>query len=450
MKQVCFVLMPFGKKKVLRDSSAPEKGTIEVDFDAVYHQIIQPAVSDAGLDCHREDETKLGGLIHKSMFEYLALADYAVADLTSGNPNVFYELGIRHAVRPRGTVPLFADKELPFDVKPLRSVKYGLGKDGELTGVAEARAALAERLKAGRDGHTDSPVFQLLQDFKDIQHLKTDTFRERALYSQEMKLKLAEAAKAGTVKLWELERGLNDLSTAEPGAVIDLFLSYRDAKAWDHMIRLAERDMPPILRNTTLVQEQYGLALNRAGLRDRAAAVLESLISREGPSSETYGILGRVWKDQWEDAKANKPAAVAGCLRKAIDAYKKGFEADMRDAYPGVNAVTLMEMADPVPAEQAELLPVVSYAVKRKMARTKPDYWDHATLLELAVLAGEERPAMDSLSDALALGTYDWMVETTARNIRLIREKREARGDSQAWLKVVEDNLLAAAVKPKT
>jgi tetratricopeptide (TPR) repeat protein len=448
VKQVCFVLMPFGKRPIRR---TPEADPIEIDFDAVYRQIIQPAVETADLECHREDETQMGGIIHKSMFEYLALADYAVADLTSGNPNVFYELGIRHAVRPHGTVPLFADKQLPFDVAPLRAVKYGISEKGELTSVAEAKAALTDRLRAGRDGHTDSPIFQLLQDFKDIQHLKTDVFRERARYSEEMKARLAEAAKAGAVQLWQLERDLKDLATAEPGAVIDLFLSYRDAKAWDHMIRLVEGPMPGFLRNTTMVQEQYGLALNRAGRPDRAIQVLEALIEREGPSSETCGILGRVWKDKWEGAqKAEDPFLARGYLKKAIDAYSRGFEADSRDAYPGINAVTLMEMADPVPAEQAELLPVVRYAVKQKMAKRAtanrtPDYWDYATLLELAVLASDQEAATDALASARANFRAKWELETTARNIGLIRGVRDKRGALQDWVRAIEENLRTAA-----
>jgi len=66
-----------------------------------------------------------------------------------------------------------------------------------------------------------------------------------------------------------------------------------------------------------------------------------------------------------------------------------GFETDMRDAYPGINAVTLLEIRGTVDAlaAQAELLPVVRFAVKRRVESTQPDYWDCATLLELAVLA---------------------------------------------------------------
>ena len=78
------------------------------NFDAVYEKVIAPAVTKAGLEPIRADEEKIGGTIHKPMFERLMLCEYAVADMTGANPNVYYELGIRHAIRPRSTVIVFA------------------------------------------------------------------------------------------------------------------------------------------------------------------------------------------------------------------------------------------------------------------------------------------------------------------------------------------------------
>jgi hypothetical protein len=92
MTPLCFVLMPFGKK--------PTSDGRLVDFDAVYRQLIHPAICAAGLQALRADEEQVGGVIHKAMFERLILCEFAVADLTSANANVFYELGLRHAVRP--------------------------------------------------------------------------------------------------------------------------------------------------------------------------------------------------------------------------------------------------------------------------------------------------------------------------------------------------------------
>jgi hypothetical protein len=95
---LCFVLMPFGTKS---DSNG-----LLIDFDAVYQQLIAPAIRDASLEPLRADEEMTGGIIHKPMFERLVLCEYAVADLTTANANVFYELGVRHAVRPWSTMLL--------------------------------------------------------------------------------------------------------------------------------------------------------------------------------------------------------------------------------------------------------------------------------------------------------------------------------------------------------
>ena len=223
--------------------------------------------------------------------------------------------------------------------------------------------------------------------------------------------------------------------------VIDLFLSYRAVKAWPAMIELAGR-MPASLAATVMVQEQLALALNRAGRGEEAERVLLDLIAKRGPSSETYGILGRVYKDRWEAAaKAGETVRARGLLDQAIEAYLKGFETDWRDAYPGVNAVTLMELREPPDPRRKALIPVVRYAVERKIAAGQPDYWDHATRLELAVLAGEQRRAEEALAAALAKVREVWEPETTLRNLKLIREARERRGKAQPWLTGIEGEL---------
>ncbi len=435
-RPLCFVLMPFGSK--------PDASGTVVDFDAVYRELVAPAVEEAGLEPLRADEEMTGGIIHKPMFERLILCEYAVADLTTANANVFYELGVRHAVRPHSTVPLFAEggSRLPFDVAPLRAMSYRLTPDGKPAAPADDGKELVERLAAAkRDAATDSPVYQLVEGFPDVDHAKTDVFREQVRYSAEVKQRLAIARKHGADAVRAVEHDLGDIRDVEAGVVIDLLLSYRAVKAWDDMIALVQK-MSRALAATAMVQEQLALALNRAGRGDAAERVLLEVIRKHGPSSETYGLLGRVYKDRWEAAaKAGEQALACGLLSKAVEAYLKGFEADWRDAYPGVNTVTLMELKDPPDERRAQLIPVVSYAVERRIATGKPDYWDYATRLELAVLAKDDEKARAALSDALAVVREKWEPETTARNLRLIREARERRGESVAWAEQIEGEL---------
>jgi hypothetical protein len=91
------------------------------------------------------------------------------------------------------------------------------------------------------------------------------------------------------------------------------------------------------------------------------------------------------------------------------------------------------------------LVPVVKYAVDRRIAAGKPDYWDYATLVELGVLGKDEEAAVSALSDALAAVRESWEPETTARNLRLIREAREQRQDVVPWAAEIENALVQRA-----
>jgi len=439
-KPLCFVLMPFGQK--------PDAVGVTVDFDAVYRDLITPAIEEAGMEPLRADEEMTGGIIHKPMFERLILCEYAVGDLTTANANVFYELGVRHAVRPWSTVLLYAgSSRLPFDVAPLRALPYKLSSFGLPEDLIKSRAELVKRLKEAHDSvtesgaATDSPIYQLVEGFPEIDHAKTDVFRDRVRYSAEIKARLAKARKQGADAIRGIEKEIEPVAEQESGVVVDLFLSYRAVKAWEDMVALARKMSAP-LAATVMVQEQLALALNRTGQGEEAERVLLAVLERRGPSSETYGILGRIYKDQWEEAlKRGNEFEARALLDKAISAYLRGFEADWRDAYPGVNAVTLMTLRNPPDPRRDQISPVVSYAVERRIATGKPDYWDHATRLELAVLAKDEERAMVALGDVLTAVREKWEPETTANNLRLIREARERRGGIGAWMKQVEDLL---------
>jgi len=434
-KPLCFILMPFGRKPGGRC------GTI--DFDAVYESLIKPAIEAAELEPIRADEEYVGGVIHKPMFERLILCDYAVADLTAANANVFYELGVRHAVRPHSTVLLFAEEvgQLPFDVAPLRALPYRLTAAGRPARAAADCQTLTQRLMDARKADIDSPLYQLVNGYPDVDHTKTDVFRELVEYSARMKTKLAGARRTGIDAVRAVEREIGNLADAESGVVIDLFLSYRAVSGWHDMIRL-EKQMPRPLAATVMVQEQLGLALNRDGRGEEAEQVLRQLIERRGPSSETYGILGRVYKDRWEAAlKAGQQFLARGLLDKAIEAYLSGFEADWRDAYPGVNAITLMELCDPPDPRRSSLQPVVRYAVERRVAAGERDYWDHATLLEIAVLQNNEDGVGEHLARAVAAMREGWEGESTRRNLRLIREARQRRSETAGWIEGIEQTI---------
>jgi tetratricopeptide (TPR) repeat protein len=443
--------MPFGLKK-------DPGGGPDIDFDHIYNQAIQPGIEAVGMEPVRADEERVGGILHKPMFERLLLCDYAVVDLTTGNPNVFYELGVRHAVRPATTLALFArQQQIPFDVAYTRALSYDLGPQHHFGDeeAAQLRTAITARLKdlrnrAVNEPDVDSPLFQLLQGYQapDIARLKTDTFREQVSYARDLKRRLAIARDArDTAQIRALEASLGPTDAVEAGVFVDLFLSYRAVEDWQAMIELYER-LPAALKRSVLIREQLGFAYNRAGNRNEALRILEDIIAEQGPSSETCGLIGRVYKDKWTEAhQAGREAEATGYLRQAINAYVQGFETDWRDAYPGINVVTLLDIQGNEASLKMkhEMLPVVRYAVIQRLKSSQPDYWDHATLLELAVLEQDESNATEYLSAALAAVREPWEPKTTRNNLLMIRAARRDRGIDEPWLDRIIDDLSMGA-----
>lgn len=438
-KDLCFVDMPFGKKPDLASGT-------EIDFDHIYKTAIKPAIEEVGLEPVRGDEEKTGGIIHSAMFARLLLAQYVVADLTLANANVFYELGIRHAAKPFTTVPIFANVHpLPFDVGLIRALVYHLDK-GRLTDEAAGnlKAELKKRLDFaihGTSAKPDSPLFELIRDFPgiDLPHDVTDAFREQVKYEEQFRQSLAQArAKPSDderrVALLEIQKDLGDLKTVERVVLVDLMLSFRAVGAWDEMANLCEA-FPDYLQDMVLVRQQWGFALNRRngpGDRDRAVKTLEDLIKEHGTDPETLGILGRVHKDRYKDAKKKGSIMASAALDDAIAAYTKGFESDPRDYYPGVNAVTLLiEKGDAEALKQAErLVPLVSFAVARRGGASSNDYWDLATVLELACIGNEWSVAASVLPKVLAAANESWKPETTLGNLILLKQARSRQGMS--------------------
>jgi hypothetical protein len=100
-----------------------------------------------------------------------------------------------------------------------------------------------------------------------------------------------------------------------------------------------------------------------------------------------------------------------------------------------------MEIKDHPDDRRLAIIPVVRYSVERKIAKGKPDYWDYATLLELEVLARDQERAASVAPKTCAYIREKWEPETTARNLRLIREARERHGLAPQWATDIEVDL---------
>src|SRR5262245_21599368 len=154
--KTCFVIMPFGKKKV---------GDQEVDFDFIYREVFAPAIEATPLPegdgvrlvPKRTDQDFFAGDISQEMFEYLEYSRFALADISGLNANVFYELGVRHRAHEAGTA-IFRQigSPIPFDINTVKAFDY---EYQPAENVPQARGlisrVLTESLQYNR---LDSPV----------------------------------------------------------------------------------------------------------------------------------------------------------------------------------------------------------------------------------------------------------------------------------------------------
>ena len=429
---LCFVLI------------APGKGTAgarAIDVERLRADLLAPAVRAAGLQPVFEGSIPIG--IDAPTFERLVLCEYALVDVTYADANLLYELGTRDAFRPGSTVLTCArDRtELAFDAARLDAISYAVDNAGVPLDATATVERIAARFVETQNRPAKTSLFRLLEDFTGIGHDKADVFIDRVPIDEyhrgEIIRRTHLPAEVALTELRSYEAQLGPLSAVPSAVVVALLLAYREIEAYDDMIRLVGA-MPPPLRASVLVREQYAFALNRAGRDEEAEAVLQDILAMHGPSSETYALLGRVYKDRYNAALQSGDRDRAKLwLARAGDTYLKGFEADPRDTYPGVNALTFIASRDPNDPRIAELTPVVQYAARRRIAEGKAGFWGYATLVELAVIADDESAARAALADALAEKPKTWMRETILKNLRLLREA----GLGREWLSAVEGRL---------
>jgi hypothetical protein len=114
----------------------------DVRLETVYHRVIKPTLEDHGFECVRGDELFQTGVIIEQVHEAIEGASLVFCDLTFGNPNVFYELGMAHVLEKPTILISQSAAEIPFDVRHQRVIPY---KDDKV-GVLDLREVLVETL----------------------------------------------------------------------------------------------------------------------------------------------------------------------------------------------------------------------------------------------------------------------------------------------------------------
>ncbi len=151
----CFVIMPFGQKMDINGKL--------IDFNKIYSNFIKGTLTDLGLKCVRCDEIEEAGSIHDKMFEHIFDADVAIVDTTALNANVFYELGIRHALNKHVTILMRQPgTPTPFNIQGFQMLEYD---PEDIKSIRNAKSKIEGFIRNGLAGAiVDSPVYEALDN----------------------------------------------------------------------------------------------------------------------------------------------------------------------------------------------------------------------------------------------------------------------------------------------
>ena len=410
-----FVVMPFGIKKGFDGQT--------INFNAIYQELIRPALENAGFEPFRADEETTTGDILTDMFQELLLADLVIADLSIDNANVYYELGIRHAFRKRGIVHIQSGRAyMPFDIFNVRTIPYHTTEEGVpdpefLEKDIQAIARVTRDTWATGVDAIHSPVFNLLTGLDEPDQaalrtpLATGFWREYNEWKQRVTISRRQK-RIGDILLLTEEISnplIKEEAIGEAGKA--------HANMGRNRLALAQyRKGLEVNGENLSFRRLEAFHLNRIGRVDEAIVKLENLLADHPEDSESISYLGRIYKETWlhswdwvEDPEKRLKTAFESYhwLIKAFNTYLKGYRIDLNQFYPGVNAVTLgtilthladlyddAEDPDPDIVAIRETLPdlrgALEFALETFAEDEKVDYWTLVSLAELRILTANK------------------------------------------------------------
>jgi len=428
MKPHAFVAMPFGVKK---DSQGNE-----IDFNRVYAELIKPALKVAGLEVFRADEEQRAGGILPDMFQELLIADLVVADLTLDNPNVWYELGVRHALRARGVVLISGGRvTTAFDLYTDRKLRYEIKDQGPDPATLEQdQAKLTAMVQATMEswqGRKVSPVYHLLPNLQepDWKSLRIGDVREfwEQHEAWERRIELARKAKEiGDVLVLADEA---PIAAFRAEAWIKAGETLRKAEHFTFALEQLERGLSLEPQNLTGLQEK-GICLQRLAMEgkpghslDRARTHYREVLRIFPTDPETWALLGRVDKDAWvsgwhqpnktPEQMRDEAAYEDALLRGAIGSYSTAYRRNPGHYYSGINALTLMHLYryltndSRYDKEMVTMAGAVRFTAECEQNEAQ-EFWALATIGDLEVLVGTPETTKTAYKDAIAKNERDW------------------------------------------
>jgi hypothetical protein len=359
----CFVVMGFGVKTDLATGR-------KLDLDKSYRALIKPVVESKGLACVRADEIRHSGTIDVPMYEELLTADLVVADISTANPNAIYELGIRHALRPRTTVVISESKlGYPFDLNHIAISSYThLGDVIDYDEVLRFQKVLSDTLDSVLANDVpDSPVYTYLK-------LTPPALAREAAAAV---ARAGEALQRAGAAIVRDQPDVSDDRTlaalVEQGEQAIRDSRFSDAKAMFaaalHMCKgplssevpcagqAASRFRDPYLLQrlvlSTYKEEQPSRDGEVAALHEAKALLVNELALEDSNDPETIGLAGAIEKRLFEIG--------AGDLTQAIEYYARGYFL-RHDRYNGINLAFLLSIrsdTDLSPSSQDKIADLV-------------------------------------------------------------------------------------------
>ena len=420
----CFVVMGFGKK------TDPISGKV-FDLDKSYQWLIKPAVQAAGATCRRADEIVHAKVIDIPMYEQLLQADLVVADLSTLNPNAFFELGVRYALRPRATIVIAErDWKNPFDTNHIATRRYW--HMGEGIDVAEAQRFTAELTEVCKtvlhSEEVDSPVYTFIRDL------------QPPGVGGLIQLSAAAAAQRAAPD------NAGDKSLAKPLAeLMDLAMKYRKEDNFAAMRQVLTGVVAAMGANPDkFAVQQLALATYKSKDVEPVAALTQAQkilapLDPEGANDpETLGIWGAIHKRLAERPERTADQQKAD-LNTAIFAYEKGYYLK-DDFYNGINLAFLLdtraalEQGDDRIADRVQARRVrerVARRVEQQIAEREgkettnelreEGYWMRATMAEAHAGLGNAAGEREWLGKARAFAPESWMVQSTEEQLGKLR-----------------------------
>ena len=466
-KPHAFVVMPFGRK--------PDLDGMLIDFNHVYDQYLAPALSTAGLEVFRADQEQRAGGIIPDLLQELLLADLVVADLTTNNPNVWYELGVRHGLRARGVVLVCGGRSTTaFDVYTDRKLRYGLQNGALDPNTLEAdRKALTDMATATMQswrGRKISPVYYHLPNLKEPEWKYLRIGEAREYWAR-------HDAWAARVELACKEQFPGDLLVLADEAPIAALRSdawttagkaLRHGGHYRYALEQLARGLE--IEETLDGLREQGICLQRLARMNEPGYSVErarqhyAAILKDYPDDpETWALLGRLDKDAWtaawrrvgqtaaamkEDARLEK-----GSLLAAIENYYQGYQRNPSHYFSGINALTLMHLYGHLTSgakfdpDIAMLTGAVRFAAVN--ARHEGDaFYAKATMGDLEILAGTPDSVTDMYGEAVASSHHDWFaLDSSRQQLNLLKDLEFNLDHVNAGLKVF-DRAIARLTKP--